>query len=135
GRSASALVAPDARAACALVERARAAGLGSLVVLVGRDPSELVRGLPVVSKEELLSSPVPAVTREGFGWDPGRGELWFAGETAEAVLLELDTRRRELAADSKELAERAERAAREADAAEERASEAEAAFARVAPRL
>src|SRR5437763_586332 len=72
GRSAPALVAPDARAALALVERARAAGLGSLVVLVGRDPSELVRGLPVVPREELLSSAVPAVTRGGFGWDPAR---------------------------------------------------------------
>src|SRR5207237_620505 len=72
GRSASALVAPDARAAFALVERARAAGLGSLVVLVGRDPSELVRGLPVVSKAALLSCPVPALTREGCG----RGPTW-----------------------------------------------------------
>src|SRR5213078_2843919 len=91
-----------------LVERARAAGLGSLVVLVGRDPSELVRGLPVVSKEELLSSPVPAVTREGFGWDPGRGELWFAGETAEAVWLELEARRRALEAEVEELRARAQ---------------------------
>src|SRR5438105_4730878 len=103
GRSASGLVAPDARAAFALVERARAAGLGSLVVLVGRDPSELVRGLPVVSKEELLSSSVPAVTPEGFGWDPQRGELWFAGETAAAVWLELEARRRALAAEVDEL--------------------------------
>ena len=91
----------------ALVERARAAGLGSLVVLVGRDPSELVRGLPVVSKEELLSSSVPAVTPEGFGWDPQRGELWFAGETAEAVWLELEARRRALAAEVDELEARA----------------------------
>ena len=107
GRSAPALVAPDVRAAMALVERARAAGLGSLVVLVGRDPSELVRGLPVVSKEELLSSSVPAVTPEGFGWDPQRGELWFAGETAEAVWLELEARRRALAAEVDELEARA----------------------------
>ena len=39
---------------------------------------------------------VPSVTDEGFGYDPQRGELWFAGEAAEAVLLELETRRREL---------------------------------------
>jgi chromosome segregation protein len=107
GRSASALVARDAHSAFALVERARAAGLGSLVVLVGRDPSELMRGLPVVPKEQLLSSPVPAVTREGFGWDPGRGELWFAGETAEAVWLELEARRRSLAAEVDKLEARA----------------------------
>ena len=30
------------------------------------------------------------MTADGIGWDPERGELWFAGETAEAVLLELD---------------------------------------------
>jgi chromosome segregation protein len=103
GRSASALVTPDAGSAFALVERARAAGLGSLVVLVDRDPAELVAQLPVVPKEELLASPVPAVTAEGFGWDPQRGELWFAGETAEAVWLELEARRRCLAAEVVEL--------------------------------
>src|SRR5207253_190098 len=79
GPRASAVLAPDARSALALVERAARAGLGSLRVLVGRDPRELVRELPVVAKDELLGSPVPAVTREGYGWDPQRGELWFAG--------------------------------------------------------
>jgi chromosome segregation ATPase len=102
GHRAPALVADDARAALALAERARAAGLGSVVVLT-RDPAELVRELPVVAKEELLRSPVPAVTPEGFGYDPRRGELWFAGETAEAVWLELEARRRALAADVEEL--------------------------------
>jgi chromosome segregation protein len=106
GHRAPALVADDARAALALAERARAAGLGSVVVLT-RDPSELVRELPVVAKEELLRSPVPAVTPEGFGYDPRRGELWFAGETAEAVWLELEARRRALAADVEELEARA----------------------------
>ena len=37
------------------------------------------------------------MTPEGFGYDPERGELWFAGETAEAMLLELQARRRALA--------------------------------------
>jgi len=101
---ASALIADDVRSAFTLLERARAAGLGSLTVLVeARDPD-----LPVVPKEQLLSSPVPAVTREGFGYDPQRGELWFAGETAEAVLLELEARRRALAAELEELRARAE---------------------------
>ncbi|MDP9284336.1 MAG: AAA family ATPase, partial [Actinomycetota bacterium] len=101
---ASALVAEDVRAGFALLERARAAGLGSLTVLVdARAPD-----LPVVPKEELLSSAVPAVTREGFGYDPQRGELWFAGETAEAVLLELEARRRALAAELDDLRARAE---------------------------
>ena len=102
GHRAPALVASDARAALALAERARAAGLGSVVVLT-RDPRELVRELPVVSKEELLHSQVPAVTPEGFGYDPQRGEIWFAGETAEAVWLELEARRRALAAEVEEL--------------------------------
>jgi chromosome segregation protein len=102
GHRASALVASDARAALALAERARAAGLGNVVVLV-RHPRELVDALPVVSKEQLLASPVPAVTPEGFGFDPERGELWFVGETAEAVWLELEARRRALAAEVEEL--------------------------------
>ena len=49
-------------------------------------------------KDELLAASVPSVTPEGFGYDPARRELWFAGETAEAVLLELEARRREVAA-------------------------------------
>jgi chromosome segregation ATPase len=101
---ASALVADDVRSAFALLERARAAGLGSLTVLVeAREPE-----LPVVPKEQLLSSSVPAVTPEGFGYDPQRGELWFSGETAEAVLLELEARRRALAAELDELRARAQ---------------------------
>jgi chromosome segregation ATPase len=103
GRAASAVVRDDAAGALALLERARDAGLGSLVVLVGRDPAQLVARMPVVAKEELLASPVPAVTPEGFGYDPERGELWFAGETAEAMLLELQARRRSLAAELEEL--------------------------------
>ena len=99
GRTASAVVRDDAAGALALLERAREAGLGSLVVLVGRDPAQLVAEMPVVSKEELLASSVPAVTPEGFGYDPARGELWFAGETAEALLLELQARRRSLASE------------------------------------
>jgi len=99
GHRASAIVADDARAALALAERARAAGLGSVVVLT-RPP---VADLPVVPKEQLLHVTVPSVTPEGFGYDPQRGELWFAGETAEAVWLELEARRRALAAEVDEL--------------------------------
>src|SRR5207244_372316 len=65
---AAAIVADDPRAALALAERARAAGLGTVVILT-RHPAELVRELPVVPKEELLQSQVPAVTREGLGHD------------------------------------------------------------------
>src|SRR5207253_1674325 len=62
GRSASAVVRDDAAGALALLERAREAGLGSLTVLVGRDPAQLVVEMPVVAKDELLASQVPAVT-------------------------------------------------------------------------
>jgi chromosome segregation protein len=105
GHRAGALVADDARAALALAERARAAGLGSVVVLV-RDPGELVRDLPVVSRDELLHSNVRAVTPEGFGYDPQLGEIWFAGDTAEAVWLELEARRRALTEKVEELERR-----------------------------
>ena len=91
---ASAVVAPDAAAALRLLERARAAGLGSLTV-VTRTP-EPFREARVVAKEDLLAQTERSVTREGFGYDPATGELWFAGEAAEAVLLELEARRREL---------------------------------------
>ena len=135
GPRASALVAADAQAAFALLERAAEAGLGSLRVLAGRDLRALVAELPVVEKDELLSSPVPAVTREGYGYDPQRGELWFAGETAEAVLLELDARRRALAEEARLVADQAQIAERAAAVADEQAAEAEAAFAEAAPRL
>ena len=105
GWRASALVAEDPHAALALLQQARSAGLGTLVVVTRRPEP-----LPVVPLEELLSSPVPAVTLEGFGYDPAKGELWFAGETAEAVLLELEARRRALVAEVAELTAAAERA-------------------------
>jgi chromosome segregation protein len=131
GHRASAVLADDVRRGLELVEKAKASGLGSVLVLVGRDPRELV-DLPVVSREELLASSVPAVTADGIGWDPVRGELWFAGETAEAVLLELDARRRELRAEVEELAQSAEAAASRSAAAAESARTAAERFAPVA---
>jgi chromosome segregation ATPase len=97
GPRGSALLAEDVQAGLRLLEQAHAAGLGNLTVLVGARPAELVELYAVVPKDELLSSPVPAVTPDGFGYDPQRGELWFAGETAEAVWLGLEARRRALA--------------------------------------
>jgi chromosome segregation protein len=131
GHLASAVLAADPERGLELVERARAAGLGSVRVLVGRDPVALA-GLPVVARDALLASTVPVVTEDGLGWDPARGELWFAGEAAEAVLLELDTRRRELAAEADELAARAGRASAFATEADERSAAAARAFAPVA---
>ena len=132
GWGASAVVAEDAAAGLTLLRRARDAGLGSLAVLVGKRPAERVAALPVVPLDELLAATVPSVTAEGFGFDPQRRELWFAGEAAEAVLLELETRRRALAGEVEELQTQAAvadaAAAQSADAAEQ----AEAAFAQVA---
>jgi chromosome segregation protein len=132
---ASAVLADSPAEGLRLLERARESGLGSLTVLAGRDPRELVGEVPVVPLEELLAATVPSVTAEGYGFDPGRGELWFAGETAEAVLLELQARRGELRAQVGDLERRAREAARSADTAAERAREAEAALRRVAPAL
>ena len=53
---AAALVAGDAAAALDLLEQAQARGLGSLRVLVDRDPGELVAAYRVVAKEDLLAS-------------------------------------------------------------------------------
>ena len=131
GHRASAVLADDATHALALAEKAQSSGLGSVLILVGQDPRELA-SLPVVLRDELLASPVPAVTSEGIGWDPQRRELWFAGETAEAVLLELDARRRALHAELGELATRVERAGEHAVEARTRADAAAAAFAPVA---
>ena len=85
-------------------------------VLVGKRAEGVVRETRVVSRDELLGADGPAVTPEGHGYDPARGELWFAGETAEAVLLELDARRKALAAEAVRLAESAADAARVASA-------------------
>jgi len=126
GSRASAIVASDAATALALLERARAAGLGNLTV-VTRVPEPFAQAR-VVSKEELLAQTGRAVTREGFGYDPATGELWFAGETAEAVLLELEARRRELVATVDELDLSVAHAASRAAATRTRAAETRAAL-------
>jgi chromosome segregation protein len=130
---ASAVLVGDPVNGLALLERARAEGLGSLTVLAGSDPHELVSEFPVVAKEDLLSVTVASVTPEGFGYDPARRELWFAGETAEAVLLELEARRRDLAAEVAALETQSAEAARRAEDAASRASAAAAAYERAAP--
>ena len=132
GHRASALLAGDKGAALRLVERARGDGLGSLVVLVARDPQSLVAELPFVPLDDLLDSTRASVTVEGFGFDPARGELWFAGETAEAVLLEMEARRRTLADESDALDAQAKAAVATAAEAAAAAAAAEEAYAAVA---
>ena len=132
---ASAVLADDPVVGLALLQRARSAGLGSLTVLTGPAPQDLVREFPVVPLEELLDVRVPSVTSEGFGYDPARGELWFAGETAEAVLLELQARLRVLSAEAAELEERAAAATLAAKEAAAAARAAELAYGVTAPKL
>jgi chromosome segregation protein len=93
GGRAAAIAAPTPEAALALLERARAGGLGSLTVVLG-SPGELLADVTIVEKDDLLT-PRPGVsaTRDGFAYDAERRELRFAGEAAEAVLLELRGRR------------------------------------------
>ena len=129
---ASAVLADDPVVGLALLQRARSAGLGSLTVLT-RSPEELVGEFPVVPLDTLLDATVPSVTPEGFGFDPARGELWFAGETAEAVLLELRARRRSLDREVADLESRAAAASTTAEASAARARAAEAAFGRALP--
>jgi chromosome segregation protein len=135
---AAAVVAQDATAALALVERARKGGLGDLAVLVPPRAGAGRRSRPPLVGAQQLSSRVRArpggervaellvdvwlaepsdlaraesgilVTRDGHCFDADRGELWFAGETAEAVLLQLDARRRSLAREAEELERQAE---------------------------
>jgi chromosome segregation protein len=137
---ASAVTAPSASEALGLVEDARSRGLGRLFVLVPATASPALGEAPtpnaepladhvrgpnlsedawIVEKDELLQARCGlVVTREGHGFAPERGELWFAGETAETVLLELEGRRQRLVQEVSEL----EAAAA---AAVERAAEAE----------
>jgi chromosome segregation protein len=117
---AAAVLVPDAAAGLKLLEQARAAGLGNLGVVIGGAAPRA----PIVEKERLLEATELSVTREGFAYDPARGELWYAGEAAEAVLLELEARRRALEADIQELDASAERAATEPPAPDSRLAEA-----------
>ena len=128
GARASAILVHDPASGLALLERARREGLGSLVVLADRDPAEIVDSMPVVTLERLLDARVPSVTQEGFGYDPERGELWFSGVAAEAVLLEMDARRNALAEEVGRLAEQMEAAEQRAVEAAARAAAAEAEY-------
>ncbi len=101
---AAAVVAPDEQTALRLVDEARAGGLGSLNVVIDENVHEFV----VVERDELLRQSTLAVTRDGIGYDPATRELWFLGEAAEAVLLELEARRRAVAAEVEELERQAE---------------------------
>ncbi len=154
---ASAVLAKDPRRGFELLEQARREELGSLAVIVdgperaagaaplaglqplrelATGPDEALRlldGIWLIDDERLIEpTRGVVVTPAGHGYDADRGELWFAGTTAEAILLELDARRRTLADEVVELDARAGAAASAAEEAAAVASTAEAAYAEVA---
>jgi chromosome segregation protein len=106
----AALIAGSPAEGLALLESARERGLGNLTVLVRHGRVEPLDGIEVVGADELLAARGPAVTREGHYYDPVRGVLSFTGDTAEAVLLELEAQRRALVEEAAELRRRAEQA-------------------------
>jgi len=150
---AAAVTAGSPSEALGLVEQARSRGLGRLVVLVpatvssnpGEPPTPRAEPLAahvsgpnlpedvwLVDESELLQARRGiVVTREGHGFAPERGELWFAGETAESVLLELEGRRRRLEQEAAELEAAAAAATERADETERLASGMRAAVPRV----
>jgi chromosome segregation protein len=163
GWDAAALVAESAGEALALVERARDEGLGTLAVVVpsnnlsqgsARAPvpdaeplAQRVRPKPggervaalladtwVVEAERLAEATHGvAVTKDGRRFEPGRGAAAFVGAAAEAVQLELEARRRSLAAGAQELERRRGEAVHAAEEAGRRATEARSALERLGP--
>lgn len=114
----AALVASSPEEGLRLLEQARERGLGNLTVLVRPGEFRPLDGIQVVPREQLLASAGPAVTPEGHFYDPARGVLTFTGDTAEAVLLELEAQRRRLAEEATSLRDQAARAVpRQADPA------------------
>ena len=171
GWRAASILAGDLGRGLELVEEARAGGLGGLSVLLEVEESAGASKSPVADAEPLARFARPTagaerigallqnvwvtaahdfaaarhgilVTREGHGYDPARGELWFAGEAAESVLLALHARRRSLSDEAAELeraaveaAGRAATATEEERAARERRDRARGAVERMPARV
>src|SRR5262249_59056241 len=106
----AALVASTPEEGLRMLDDARERGLGNLTVLIRPGAFEPLDGVEVVSREELLAATGPAVTLEGHYYDPARGVLTFTGDTAEAVLLELEAQRRRLLEEAAALRAEAARA-------------------------
>ncbi len=121
------------------------AGARPLVELAAGDKraQKLLEGIWLVPLERLTEARSGiVVTREGHGYDATRGELWFAGSATEALMLELDVRRRALESEVKQLfgvaaeAEKAlGRAQRELKAAQKALSAVEPSRRRLLPSI
>ncbi|MHB8059485.1 MAG: chromosome segregation protein SMC [Gaiellaceae bacterium] len=157
---AAALIAPDPKRGLALLEKARREGLGNLAVVLAdadrREPKEvaplagarplaefvsgdirvrkLLEDIWLVPLEQLTEARSGiAVTREGHGYDAARGELWFAGSATEALMLELDVRRRALEGEVKQLFGEAAEAEKALGRAQRELKSAQKALAEVEP--
>ena len=165
---AAALIAPDSRRGLDLLEKARQEGLGNLAVVLASGPEKrqvdeapplagarplvelvsgdrraqkLLEGIWLVALEQLTQARSGVVvTREGHGYDASRGELWFAGSATEALMLELESRRRSLEGEvarlfgeAAEAEKRLDAAARELKKAQKALSEAEPSRRRLLP--
>jgi chromosome segregation protein len=105
----AALIASSPVEGLRMLDQARDRGLGNLTVLVRPGEFEPFDGIEIVPREQLLAARGPAVTLEGHYYDPIRGVLTFTGDTAEAVLLELEAQRRRLLEEASALAAQAAR--------------------------
>ena len=106
----AALIASSPEEGLRMLDQARERGLGNLTVLVRPGEFEPLDGIEIVPREQLLDASGPAVTLEGHYYDPIRGVLTFTGDTAEAVLLELEAQRRRLLEEAAALAAQASQA-------------------------
>ncbi len=157
-RAASVMTGEPGRA-LELLEEARRRGLGALAVVLPPEASgempeapvegahplrdfvsgderarALLGGVWVVELERLTEARSGVVvSREGHGYDAARGEMWFSGGAAEAVLLELDARRRALAAEAARLVEEVGAAEQSLEAAQRRAQDASSELAAIPP--
>ena len=158
---AAALIAPDPKRGLDLLEKARRDGLGNLAVVLASGAEEsgeeeapplagarplvelvsgdrraqtLLEGIWLVPLEQLTQARSGVVvTLEGHGFDASRGELWFSGSATEALMLELDSRRRSLESEVARLFGEAAEAEKRLDAASRELKKAQNALSEVEP--
>jgi len=158
---AAALIAPNPKRGLDLLEKARRDGLGNLAVVLAsgaekreaeeapplsgarplielvsgdRRAQKLLEGIWLAPLEQLTQARSGVVvTREGHGYDALRGELWFAGSATEALMLELESRRRSLESEVTRLFGDAAEAEKRLNAAERALKNAQKALSEVEP--
>ena len=112
------------------------AGARPLVEFVSGDRRAwaLLDGIWLVELDQLSEARSGVVvTREGHGYDAVRGELWFSGSATEALMLELDVRRRALESEVGQLFGEAAETEKALGAAERELKAAEKALSEVEP--